>query len=129
MANTFIQLNDVPSDYNGKALTFVRINAGETGVSFAGADLDALDDVQASGAYAPAGQQILQYSAGAAKWRPVDNDPYSAGNGLIKNAGTIDVVASGGLVSNSSGVYISDIANVEGQYGNASYIPTFNVNS
>lgn len=129
MANTFIQLNDVPSDYNGKALTFVRINAGETGVSFAGADLDSLDDVQASGAYAPAGQQILQYSAGAAKWRPVDNDPYSAGNGLSKNAGTIDVIASGGLVSNASGVYISDIANVEGQYGNASYIPTFNVNS
>ena len=61
-------------------------------------------------AYAPAGQQILQYSA-VPKVRPVDNDPYSAGNGLSKNAGTIDVIA-GGLVAR--GVYIRDIANVEG---------------
>ena len=131
MANTFIELNDVPSSYSGKGLTFVRINGDENGLSFAGADLDTLGDVEASGAYAPSGQQILQYSAGAGKWRPVDNDPYSAGNGLVKTASTFDVVAAvgGGLTSNTSGVYITDIANVEGTYGNASYIPQFTVNS
>ena len=62
MANTFIQLNDVPIIME----RHLFLNAGETGV-LAGADLDPLDDAT-SGAYAP-GQQILQYSA-ASKWRP-----------------------------------------------------------
>ena len=129
MANTFIELNDVPSSYSGGALKFVRINAGETGVSFANADLDTLSDVNASGGYAPSGGDVLQYSAGAGAWRPADNDPYSAGNGLNKSAKTLNVVATGGLVANASGVYIADIANVSGTYGAANSVPVFTVNS
>ena len=49
MANTLIELNDTPSDYSGKALTFLRVNANETGISFASAELDDLNDVQTSG--------------------------------------------------------------------------------
>lgn len=129
MANTLIELNDTPSSYAGGGLKFLRINAGETGISFAGADLNALVDVDASGGYAPSGGDVLQYSAGAGKWRPADNDPYSAGNGLNKSAKTLNVVATGGLVSNSSGVYIADIDNVAGVYGNSTAHAVITVNS
>ncbi|MFN9957168.1 MAG: hypothetical protein ACK55I_29035, partial [bacterium] len=61
MANTLIELNDTPSDYSGKALTFLRVNANETGISFASAELDDLNDVQTSGAYLPSGGQALIY--------------------------------------------------------------------
>ncbi len=46
MANTLIELNDTPSDYSGKALTFLRVNANETGISFASAELNDLNDIQ-----------------------------------------------------------------------------------
>lgn len=129
MANTFIQLNDVPSNYSGNSLKFPRVKAEENGLFFAEINLDALVDVNASGAYTPSGGQILQYSSASNKWYPAKNDPYSAGNGLSKTGSTLQVVASGGLVSNSSGVYISDIANVSGTYGAANTVPVFTVNS
>lgn len=129
MANTFIQLNDTPGQFTGKSLQFVRVNAAEDGLSFSNAELDSLIDTQVSGAYAPRGGQVLQWNAGVNKWRPETNDPYSAGNGLIKNAATLDVVATGGLVANSSGVYIEDIANVAGTYGAANSVPVFTVNT
>ncbi len=131
MANTLIELNDTPSDYSGKALTFLRVNANETGISFADAELDDLNDVQTSGAYLPSGGQALIYSSAAGKWRPGTVDVYSAGNGISKSALTLNVVAGagGGLTSNSNGVYISDIANVSGTWGNTSYIPVITVNS
>lgn len=128
MANTFIELNDTPSSFSGSALKFVRVSAANS-LTFADADLNAISDVEADGAYAPQTGQVLTYSAGAGKWRPVDNDPYSAGNGLNKTASTIEVIAAGGLVSNASGVYIADIADVQGTYGNASHVPVFTVNS
>ena len=128
MANTFIELNDTPSSFSGSALKFVRVTAANS-LTFSDADLNAISDVEADGAYAPQTGQVLTYSAGAGKWRPVDNDPYSAGNGLNKTASTIEVIAAGGLVSNSSGVYIADIANVSGTYGNASHVPVLTVNS
>jgi len=131
MANTLIELNDTPSDYSGKALTFLRVNANETGISFASAELDDLNDVQTSGAYLPSGGQALIYSSAAGKWRPGTVDVYSAGNGISKSALTLNVVAgaSGGLTSNTNGVYITDIANVSGTWGNTSYIPVITVNS
>ena len=129
MANTFIQLNDTPSDYLGQKGKFLRVKADETGISFAPADLNTLIDVDSTGAYAPAGGQILTYSAGAGKWRPVDNDPYSAGNGLSKTQSTLQVIATGGLVANSSGVYIADITGVEGIHGEANSVPVITVNS
>ena len=129
MANTFIQLNDTPSDYTGHDGEFLRVKAGNTGISFAPADLNSLSDVDSTGAYLPETGQVLTYSAGAGKWRPMDNDPYSAGNGLSKTAGTLQVVATGGLVANASGVYIADIANVSGTYGAANTVPTFTINS
>lgn len=129
MANTFIQLNDTPGQFTGKSLQFVRVNGAENGLSFSNAELDSLIDTEVSGAYAPRGGQVLQWNAGVNKWRPETNDPYSAGNGLIKNAATLDVVATGGLVSNSSGVYIEDIANVAGTYGSANAVPVFTVNT
>lgn len=129
MANTFIQLNDTPGQYTGKTQQFVRVNGAEDGLSFSHAELDTLIDTEVSGAYAPKGGQVLQWNAGVNRWRPETNDPYSAGNGLIKNAATLDVVATGGLVANSSGVYIEDIANVAGSYGSSNTIPVFTVNT
>lgn len=128
MANTFIQLNDTPSEYTGQDGKFLRVKAGG-GVSFAPADLNTLSDVEASGAYAPVGGQVLSWSAGAGEWRPLDNDPYSAGNGLSKTGATLQVIATGGLVSNASGVYIADIANVAGTHGAANTVPQITVNS
>ena len=128
MANTFIQLNDTPSEYTGQDGKFLRVKAGG-GVSFAPADLNTLTDVEASGAYAPVGGQVLSWSAGAGEWRPLDNDPYSAGNGLSKTGATLQVIATGGLVSNASGVYIADIAGVAGTHGSANTVPQITVNS
>ena len=129
MANTFIQLSDTPSDYSGKGLTFVRVKSDGSGLSFANADLNTLSDVNSSGGYTPQGGQILQYSSAAQEWRPGTNDPYSAGNGLSKTSGTLQVVATGGLVANASGVYIADVANVSGIHGSANTVPCFTVNS
>jgi len=128
MANTFIQLNDTPSDYTGSALKFVRVTASNS-LTFSDADLDTLSDVNASGGYAPLGGEVLQWSSAAGEWRPADNDPYSPGNGLSKNSKTLNVVATGGLTANASGVYIADIANVSGTYGSANSVPVFTVNS
>ena len=57
-------------------------------------------------------------------------DVYSAGNGINKSGLSLNVLAGmgGGLTSNATGVYISDIANVSGTYGAANTIPTFTVN-
>jgi hypothetical protein len=131
MANTLIELNDTPSEYSGKALTFLRVNANETGISFASAELDDLNDVQTSGAYVPTGGQALIYSSAAGVWRPGTVDVYSAGNGISKSVLTLNVVAgaTGGLTSNANGVYITDIANVSGTWGNASYVPRLTINS
>ena len=107
---TFLDLTDSPSDYNGKSLKFVRVNAGENALSIAGVELNDNSDVDASGGYAPTDTQILQYSSAAGKWRPIANDPYSAGNGLNKSAGTFNVVGGTGIEANTSGVHISDIA-------------------
>ena len=129
MANTFIELTDTPSSYSGDALKFVRVSASNN-ITFSNADLNALSDVEADGAYVPSGGQVLTYSAGAGKWRPTDNDPYSAGNGLNKTASTLDVIAAGGLVSNASGVYIADIEGLTaGTYGNSTYHPVITLNS
>ena len=128
MANTFIQLNDTPSDYTGQAGKFLRVT-GAGGVSFAPADLNTLVDVEASGAYAPVGGQVLTYNSGAQEWRPVNNDPYSTSNGLRKTGSVLEVIATGGLVANTSGVYIQDIANVAGSYGSANSVPVFTVNT
>ena len=131
MANTFIDLNDTPSDYTGYGLKFVRVNAGATELVFGSVELNDLADVQANLAYTPQGGQALIYSSAAGKWRPGTMDVYSAGNGLNKSALTLNVVAgsSGGLTSNSSGVFITDIAGVAGTWGNASHVPVVTVNS
>jgi hypothetical protein len=130
MANTFIDLNDTPSDYTGFGSRFVRVNAGATELVFGQVELNDLADVQTNLAYTPSGGQALIYSAGAGKWRPGTMDVYSAGNGLNKNALTLNVVAGsgGGLTSNSSGVFITDIAGVAGTWGNASHVPVITVN-
>ena len=125
---TFLDLTDSPSDYSGKALKFVRVNAGETALSISGVELNDLSDINASGGYAPTDTQILQYSAAAGEWRPMANDPYSPGNGLNKSSGTFNVVGGQGLEANTSGVHIEDIGTA-GTYGNASYVPVITTNS
>jgi hypothetical protein len=131
MANTFIELNDTPSDYLGQGLKFVRVGGTSDRLIFVNPVIDDLDDVQATDAYQPLGGQALIYSSAAGKWRPGTIDVYSAGNGLSKSALTLNVVAGtgGGLTSNSSGVFITDIADVAGVYGNASHTPIITVNS
>ena len=127
---TFLDLTDSPVSYSGKSLKFVRINGAEDGLSIAGVELNDLADVNASGGYAPTDTQILQYSSAAGEWRPLANDPYSAGNGLNKSAGTFNVVGTSGLVANASGVHIADIDGLTaGVYGNATYAPVVTVNA
>ena len=103
---TFLDLTDSPSDYNGKALKFVRVNAGENALSIAGVELSELTDVNASGGYAPTDTQILQYSSAAGEWRPVANDPYSSGNGLSKTSATFNVVGGTGITANANDIAI-----------------------
>jgi len=131
MANTFIELNDTPSDFIGQGLKFLRVNADANAVIFGPVEINDLTDVQANLAYAPQSGQALIYSSAAGKWRPGTVDVYSAGNGISKSALTLNVVAgaSGGLTSNTNGVYITDIANVSGTWGNASYVPRLTINS
>jgi hypothetical protein len=131
MANTFIELNDTPSDFIGQGLKFLRVNADANAVVFGPVEINDLTDVQANLAYAPQSGQALIYSSAAGKWRPGTVDVYSAGNGISKSALTLNVVAgtSGGLTSNTNGVYITDIANVSGTWGNASYVPRLTINS
>ena len=125
---TFLDLTDSPSDYNGKALKFVRVNAGENALSIAGVDLNDLSDVNASGGYAPTDTQILQFSSAAGEWRPMANDPYSPGNGLNKSAGTFNVVGGAGIEANTSGVHIADVGTA-GTYGSGSQVPVITTNS
>jgi len=131
MANTFIELNDTPSDFIGQGLKFLRVNADANAVVFGPVEINDLTDVQANLAYAPQSGQALIYSSAAGKWRPGTVDVYSAGNGISKSALTLNVVAGtgGGLTSNANGVYITDIANVSGTWGNASYVPRLTINS
>ena len=125
---TFLDLTDSPSDYNGKALKFVRVNGSENALSIAGVDLNDLSDVNASGGYAPTDTQILQFSSAAGEWRPMANDPYSPGNGLNKSAGTFNVVGGAGIEANTSGVHIADVGTA-GTYGSGSQVPVITTNS
>ena len=130
MANTFIELNDTPSNYTGSGAKYLQVDGPEGNVIFNNIELNNLADVNAA---APGGGQVLQWSSAANEWRAVTYAPYSEGNG-IDFGGTgyvVNVVAGsgGGLTSNSTGVYITDIANVSGTYGNATYTPQITVNS
>ena len=128
MANTIIDLNDTPSSYSLSADKFLRVNSAGTGVQFWDIELGYLHDVQTDGAYQPSVGDTLLYSANG-KWRPGTLDVYSAGNGLNKSGLTLNVEAGAGLTSDGTGVYITDIANVSGTHGNASYVPVLTVNS
>jgi hypothetical protein len=131
MANTYIDLNDTPSSYSGQGLKFARVNAVANAMVFGDVVINDLADVEATGAYAPQSGQGLIYSAAAGKWRPGTLDVYSAGNGLNKTALTLNVVApeSGGLVSDSTGVFIRSIDNVAGTYGSDTEVPVITVNN
>ena len=130
MANTFIELNDTPSNYTGSGAKYLQVDGPEGNVIFNNIDLNDLADVNAT---APGGGQVLQWSSAANEWRAVTYAPYSAGNGInFGGSGyVINAVAGsgGGLTSNASGIFITDIANVSGTYGNATYTPQLTVNS
>lgn len=127
MANTFIQLNDTPSSYSGNVQYL--ITAGNQ-IDFVTLSTNELIDVNTLGAYKPVNGQVLQWFGGANEFRPANNDPYSAGNGLNKTGGTLNVSAlnGGGLGANASGIFIEPISNVAGTYGNATHIPNIVVN-
>jgi hypothetical protein len=130
MADTFLQLTETPNSFNLAANKFVRVNNAADGIQFWNVTVPDLEDVDALGAYAPSTGEVLTYFSDN-KWKPASPDIYSAGNGLNKVSLGFNVQAgaTGGLTSNASGVYISDIANVAGTYGNASTAATFVVNS
>lgn len=130
MADTFLQLTETPNSFNAAANKFVRVNSNADGIQFWNVSVPDLEDVDALGAYAPSTGDVLTYFSDN-KWKPASPDIYSAGNGLNKVSLGFNVQAgaTGGLTSNASGVYISDIANVAGTYGNASTAATFVVNS
>ncbi len=130
MADNFLQLDDTPNSYNLANNKFARVNSAGDGIQFWNVSLYDLDDVVATGAYHPdVGESLIYHSDG--KWKPGSMDVYSAGNGISKAGLSLNVLAGagGGLTSNSTGVYISDIANVSGSYGAANTVPTFTVNS
>ena len=130
-ANTFITLNDVDIS-SLTAGKFLRVRpSGNVEISQYDITTDTLTDIETTGAYAPQTGQTLVYTA-AGKFRPQTLDVYSAGNGINKSGLTINVTAGtdGGLVSNSSGVFIADVAdaaNVAGTHGNATYTPVITV--
>ena len=130
MADTFLQLTETPSSFNASANKFVRVNNAEDGIQFWNVSLPDLEDVTALGAYAPSTGDVLTYFADN-KWKPASPDIYSAGNGLNKvGLGfNVQALAGGSLTSDGTGIYISDIADVAGTYGNASTVTTFVVNS
>ena len=130
MADTFLQLTETPSSFNASANKFVRVNSTADGIQFWNVSIPDLEGVDALGAYAPSTGDVLTYFSDN-KWKPASPDIYSAGNGLNKvNLGfNVQAAASGGLTSDGTGVYISDIANVAGTYGNASTVTTFVVNT
>jgi len=130
-ANTFITLSDVDIT-SLQAGKFLRVRpSGNLEISQYDITTDTLTDVVTSGAYTPSVGQTLVYSADN-KWRPGTLDIYSAGNGLNKAGLTLNVTAgtNGGLVSNSSGVYIADVTdadNVAAVHGNATHVPVITV--
>jgi len=129
-ANTFITLDDVDIT-SLSAGKFLRVRPeGNVEVSQYDITTDTLTDIDTTGAYTPSVGQTLVYTA-AGKFRPQTLDIYSVTNGLQKDGLTLNVIAGvgGGLVSNTSGVFISDIANVSGTHGNATTIPQLTVNS
>lgn len=130
MANTFIQLNDTPGSYNLAANKFAKVNSAGDAIQFWEVYVTDLGDVSAQGAYAPSTGDALIYNSDG-YWKPGTMDVYSAGNGLNKVGLNLNVQAGagGGLTSNSNGVYITDIANVSGTYGNATHHPVLTVNS
>ena len=132
-ANTFISLDDVDITTLG-AGKFLRVRpSGNVEISQYDITTDTLTDVITSGAYTPSVGQTLVYGADN-KWKPATLDVYSAGNGLNKSGLTLNVTAGtdGGLVSNTSGVFIADVAdaaNVAATHGNATHTPVITVNS
>jgi hypothetical protein len=132
-ANTFITLSDVDIS-TLQAGKFLRVRpSGNVEISQYDITTDTLTDVITSGAYTPSVGQTLVYGADN-KWKPATLDVYSAGNGLNKSGLTLNVTAGtdGGLVSNTSGVFIADVAdaaNVAATHGNATHTPVITVNS
>ena len=130
-ANTFISLDDVDIS-SLSAGKFLRVRpSGNVEISQYDITTDVLTDVETSGAYTPSVGQSLVYTA-AGKWRPSTLDVYSAGNGINKSGLTLNVTAGtgGGLVSNTSGVFIADVTdadNVAATHGNASTVPQITV--
>ncbi len=130
MADNFLQLTDTPNSYNLANNKFARVNSAGDGIQFWNVSVSDLEDVVATGAYYPdVGESLIYHSDG--KWKPGSMDVYSAGNGISKSGLSLNVLAGagGGLTSDGTGVYISDIANVAGTYGAANTVPTFTVNS
>lgn len=127
MANTFIDLNDTPSSYTGNVQYL--ITAGNE-IDFVTLSTNELVDINTFGAYSATNGQVLTYFGGADEFRPATNDPYSAGNGISKTSGVLNIstVSGGGLTANASGVFITPISNVAGTYGNTTHIPNIVVN-
>tara|TARA_R110001592_G_scaffold1805_14_gene10960 strand:+ start:49513 stop:51924 length:2412 start_codon:yes stop_codon:yes gene_type:complete len=132
-ANTFITLDDVDVS-SLTAGKFLRVRpTGNVEISQYDITSDTLTDIETTGAYTPSVGQTLVYTA-AGKFRPQTLDVYSAGNGINKSGLTLNVTAGtgGGLVSNTSGVFIADVtdaANVAKTHGNATTIPQLTVNT
>ena len=130
-SNTFISLDDVDIS-SLVAGRYLRVReSGNVEITQETISTDHLSDVETTGAYAPSTGQSLVYTS-AGKWRPSTLDVYSAGNGINKSGLTLNVLAGtdGGLVSNTSGVFIADVTdadNVASTHGNATYVPQITV--
>ena len=128
-SNTIISLDDVDisSLSPGK---FLRVRpSGNVEISQYDITTDTLTDVVTSGAYTPSVGQVLVWNADST-WKPGTLDVYSAGNGLNKAGLTLNVqaIAGQGLGANADGIYLADIANVSGTYGNATHHTVVTVN-
>lgn len=128
MANTFIELNDTPSSISindrGK---FLKVSTGSENLVFTSASLRDLSDVITP--TSPSDGAILQFNDVLNQWQAVTcADIISGGNGVDVTGGVISINAGNGLVANTNGLFIESIANVEGSYGNTTFIPSFTVN-
>jgi len=131
MANTIIDLNDTPGSYNLAASKFLRVSSTADSVQFWNVKTTDLEDVSLVGSDEPEPGEALVWDNTRKVWHPGTIDVYRAGNGLNKVGTTFNITAAaaGGLTADSTGVFLTDIANVSGTWGNATYHPVITVNS
>jgi hypothetical protein len=125
-ANTFIELNDTPSNYNNADGKYLRV-LGQT-IRYETVTLQALGDTQIANL---SNNDLLAWNSSTAKWEPVSSNLYVAGNGVsIDNfVVSVDIDTNSGLTFDDIGVALSNTGVVAGTYGNVTHTAQITVDA